>query len=344
MQRQRGGRSTHGGGADGAAGQRAAAKQLLLSLLDGAFPGTHRGGGGGERGRGPTGQQRTGEWACSCGFRTNRPTRDRCFSCQRPRDAGGAQGKGAGPKGAGKGGDRPVAAPTRSARTWKSNEKRYDGPVGANGSRPLLGGRGQSPVREGADAAAGGPGKGGAWGAVQGRAPTKGSVKAGATAAAGKGPGAQMQESGGTDTHGGGKGSGKWVRPQLVADDEGYLLVQPRRVRCKGGTLGGDQSQATVDGTTLGGSDGDRAARPRWADEDDSDADDDAYMEDDRHDDDGGDASEECAAQGSDPRELKAEYDELARAVREMEKQGRFAQNSTAIKALREARDRAEQE
>ncbi len=344
MQRQRGGRNANGGGADGAAGQRAAAKQLLLSLLDGAFPGAQGGGGGGGRSRAPSGQQRAGEWACPCGFRTNRPSRDKCFSCLRPRDTAGAQYKGAGPKGAGKGGDRPVAAPARGARSGKGSEGRYDGPVGANGSRPLLGGRGQSPPRGGTEARTGGPNKGGAWGAVQGKASAKGSSMGEDTAAAGKGPGAQVHEPGGKARHEGGKGPGKWVRPQQVEDDEGYLLVQPRRVRCQGDVSGGTQPQAAVDNATWGRGDEGRAARPRWADEDDSDADDDAYMEDDRRDDDGGDPSEECTAAGSDPRELKAEYDELAKAVREMERQGRFAQHGSAIKALREARDRAERE
>ncbi len=140
MQRQRGGRSAHGSVADGSAGQHAAAKQLLLSLLDGAFGAKQRGKGGG-RGPGPAGQQRAGEWACPCGFRTNRPSRSCCFVCQRPRDAGGAQGKGVGPKGGGgKGGDWRAAAPARCTPASRDGGTRYDGPIGANGSRPLLGG------------------------------------------------------------------------------------------------------------------------------------------------------------------------------------------------------------
>ncbi len=343
MQRQRGGRNAGGGGGGGAADQHAAAKQLLLSLLDGAFPGAQRGGGGGGRGRAPAGSQRAGEWACPCGFRTNRPSRDQCFSCSRPRDAGGAQLKGGGPRGAGKGGDRPSATSARAVHIGKGGDRRYDGPVGANGSRPLLGGRGQSPVRAAAEAWTGGPGKGGAWGKVQGKAPVKGLSKGGATAAAGKGPGVQTLEPGGKGGQDSGKGPGKWVRPQQVADDDGYLLVQPRRVWSDGDTTEGGPTQATHEGTARGSGDGERAARPRWADEDDSDADEDAYLADDRRDDDGDGPNEEDTARETDPRELKAEYDALAKALRELERQGRFAQNGSAIKALREARDRAEQ-
>ncbi len=44
----------------------------------------------------------------------------------------------------------------------------------------------------------------------------------------------------------------------------------------------------------------------------------------------------------SDPRQLRNNYEELSRAVRSLEKRGGFAQGSTALRALEEARDRAE--
>ncbi len=348
MQRQRGQRGANGGGANGATEQQAAAQQLLLSLLGGAFSGAQRGGKNGGRGQSSAGQRRAGEWACSCGFQTNRPSRDNCFVCSRPREAGGGQSKGLGKKGAGKGSARPATAPARNAPAGRGGERRYDGPIGANGSRPLLGGRGQNPHRDGTDARAGSPGKGGAWGEVQGKAPGKGSAAAwmGDAGAAGKGPADHVHEPGGKGVRGNGKGTGKWVRPPLVADDEGFTLVQPRRMYCKGGASGSDLQLSTDGGTTTtgGGDGGNRETRPRWADEDDSDADDDAYMDDDRYEDDGGDHGGAQETQCADPKELKAEYDELAKAVRDMERQGRFAQNGLAIRALREARDRAEQE
>ncbi len=139
----------------------------------------------------------------------------------------------------------------------------------------------------------------------------------------------------------GGKCGSKWVRPKPVEDEEGYQLVQPARVRCKGGIPeGGNVSM----GTTVTG-DGEGAAgapppRPRWADDD---SDDDAYMGDDAEDEDDGHSSDERAAHETDPRALKAKYDELSKAVRELEKQGRFVQGGTAIRALRAARDQAEQ-
>ncbi len=45
-----------------------------------------------------------------------------------------------------------------------------------------------------------------------------------------------------------------------------------------------------------------------------------------------------------DPRELKAKYEELARAARDLERRGGFAQDGIALRAVREARDKAERE
>ncbi len=348
MQRSRGRRGAQGAGGNGAAGQQAAAQQLFLSLFGGAFNGARGGGNNGGRGQGAASQQRPGEWACPCGFLTNRPSRENCFVCSRPRGAGGGLGKGPGQKGGGKGGERPAAAPARNASAGRGSERGYVGPIGANGARPLLGGRGQNPHRGATDEKAGSSGKGGAWGKVQGKAPGRGSATAwlGDAGAAGKGPAEDVHEPGGRAVRQSGKGTGKWTRPQQVADDEGYTLVQPRRVYCKGGADGTELQQSAGGGTTtaaVGGDGGDRTVRPRWADEDDSDADDGAYMDDEGDDDDGGNHDGAQAEQPTDPRQLRAQYEELAKAVRDLERQGRFAQSGTAIKALREARDRAEQ-
>ncbi len=260
MQRQRGRRGAHGGGGDGAAGQQAAAQQLLLSLLGGAFNGAHRGGKNGGRGQSSANQQRAGEWACPCGFLTNRPSRVNCFVCSRPRGAGGGQGKGLGQKGVGKGGDRPATAPARNAPAGRGGERKYDGPIGANGSRPLLGGRGQNPHRDGVVAGAGSPIKGGAWGKVQGKAPGKGSATAwmGDAGAAGKGPAEHVHGPWGKGVPESGKGTGRWVRPQQVADDEGFTLVQPRRMFCKGSADGTELQQSTDGGATAAGGGGRR--------------------------------------------------------------------------------------
>ncbi len=184
---------------------------------------------------------------------------------------------------------------------------------------------------------------------MQGKAPGKGLATAwmGDAGAAGKGPAEHVHVPWGKGVPESGKGTGRWVRPQQVADDEGFTLVQPRRTFCKGSAEGIELQQSTDGGATTtaagGGDGGVRQNRPRWADEDDSDADDDAYMDDEGCEGDGGEHGEPRVAQGTDPRELKAEFDELAKAVRDLERQGRFAQNGMAIRALREARDCAEQ-
>ncbi len=237
-----------GGGGFGGGGNVQAARQLLLSLLDGTFVGggqqSRRGQGGvGGNGRhGPGARQREGEWACQCGFGTNRAYREACHQCGRSRDVAEVKGN-AGSKG---NGDRRMAdgkgQKSRHSFTASGGGFAGKGPVGAGGTRPLLGGRGRSPL-------------GGAVGGVQ----CKGAASA--PIWDGKGPplsSAASRTGGGTKADDGKGGKGKtggdvggkgtptavdrhggprspWTRPPTIVDDEGYELVQRRKVRSSNG-------------------------------------------------------------------------------------------------------------
>ncbi len=339
-----------GGGGVGGGGDVRAARQLLLSIFDGAVAG---GGAGGRRGKGASSgggwlgassRPREGEWSCQCGFGTNRPHRTACFACGRPRagaEVGGAAarqgggGRWATEKGGPKGG-RPCM--------HDHGHQQGKGPVGAGGSRPLLGwgGRGLQ-----GGTAGGGHCKG--FTAVpnwsdKGPPPAAAGGKGGGRPGANSGGGGKSACKGGAGGDGGkatpigdggGSGSG-WSRPPAVYDDDGFELVQPRRVRAGGG----HQDNGAVGGK--GTSDSDtttRATRPRWADVDGSD--DDIALEGcDGADEDGdADEGEDGEERPADPRKQRAEFEELARAVKEMEKRG---QQGAALGTLRAARDEAE--
>ncbi len=126
---------------------------------------------------------------------------------------------------------------------------------------------------------------------------------------------------------------GSWTRPPTILDEEGYELVQPRRVREKGDPKGGDP--AVPQGICGGGAVA--TNRRRWSDEDDADGDDllgDGVDEGGR---DGG-ANEE-GGEEADPRSMRAAFEEHARAVRDMERRGTYG---PALETLRAARDEAE--
>ncbi len=222
------------------------------------------------------------------------------------------------------------------------------GPIGAGGTRPLLGGRGGDPLGgkagrtcgKGSAAvpitggkgptldARGFPGKADDWG------------KAGHS---GMGKGTTTAGLGGTGNDGGTKGMGdsnlwgtSWTRPPTVLDEDGYELVQPRRIRAgKGGPKGGDGATAATGG--LDQRTYAAVARRRWSDDNDSDADDAEDQEDadeanGHGDGDGGNA-------GTDPAALRAAFEVHAKAARELERKGNFG---PALATLQAARDEAE--
>ncbi len=336
-----------GGGGLGGGGGAQAAKQFLLSLFDGAVagggPGVRRGngaGGGGSR-QGAGARPRVGEWPCQCGFSTNRPHRTACFACGRAREVAeiggmatkdGKGGRWTADKGGQKGG-RPT--------TTYDGLQQGRGPVGAGGSRPLLGWGGRGSLA--------GPAEGGHCKGVtavpnwsgKGMPPVGAGGKEGGRAKAGHGDGGKGTSK--ASAGAGGKASsalsetGKangWGRPPAVYDEEGFQLVQPRRARAKGGNLEG--------GTTgsKGASDGGAAApaaRPRWSDDDGFDDDELLGDGDDAGGD--GDACDDGDEWPADPRVLRTTYEEHAKAVREMERKGN---HGTALETLRAARDDAE--
>ncbi len=325
-----------------------AARQLLLSLFDGALAG---GGQGGRRGngsnnrggsrQGPGARPREGEWPCVCGFGTNRPYRGACFACGRPRDAAEVNGAAAAKGNAG----RWMAdnAGQKSGRPCTTNEgyQQGKGPVGAGGSRPLLGWGGRGPL---GGPAGGGHCKGTAtvpnWSGKGPPSVTTGG-KDGNRAKAGHGDVGKGASKGGagdggkTAPVGGdvGKG-GSWVRPPAVYDDDGYELVQPRKVRATGDQQG-DCTTATKgasDGGTMAGT-----TRRRWSDDEDSD-DGDMRDEGDEADGDAWDAGDEHEW-AVDPKQLRTTFEEHAKVVREMERRGN---HGPALETLRAARDEAE--
>ncbi len=323
-----------------------AARQLLLSLFDGALAGGAQFGGrsfGGGRSGGRMGsasRQREGEWACQCGFDTNRPRRSACFQCGRSRDVAEVRG-GSGAKGLGK----ARVADGKGCKGGHHQEASGGwgkGPVGAGGSRPLLGGRGRGPLDGAAGAinetagaqlpAWGGkgpptamwPAKGGDWP----RAGLAMGVKGGAKGS--KGFEADAARDGGRAT---------WTRPQVVVDEEGYELVQPRRIRAEqgAGQLGSEGAPAVKGGGNDAGW-ATTTTRRRWSDVDDSDdegAGDDEELEEGQ---DQGDVDEAGAAE-ADPRQLRNAYEEHARAARDLERRGI---HGPALATLQAARDEAE--
>ncbi len=347
MQRGGNGRGAGGGG------DVHAARQLLLSLFDGAVGNRgrqpQRSGVGGRR----NGQQfagsraKDGEWGCICGFPTNRSYRSACHACGRPRDAAEV-GRTPGGKGGGRGGSSGGGIQYQDGAGEVSEGGRWGGgPVGANGGRPLLGRR---PEAHG-ERSDKGHAKGGSdrtpWGGKgptdaarpgQGKAQAKG--KEGTTKGTGKGGlGGCAGTASGKGDGGGAQGleAGKWVKPTRILDEEAFELVQPRKVRlgkggdsAKGDASGDEvQQQATTD---AGATD----LRRRWSDEE---SDDDDMLDGDAVDDDEGDGGEEKDDGVLDPQQLRAAYEEHARAVRDMERKGGYG---PALETLRRARDAAE--
>ncbi len=161
---------------------------------------------------------------------------------------------------------------------------------------------------------------------------TKGGNIGGAAAAEGKGPG---------------KGSyaevARWPRGDARAyvDEEGFQLVPPRGARGKAAVYGRGQEGSGV----APSANAPPPPRPKWSDAESDDEggvdeEDHRQGDDDDHEEEEDDADEGCAAE--DPTKLRDNYRELDRAVRDLEKRGGFGQDGTALRALREARDKAE--
>ncbi len=345
-----------GGGGKGNGGSAASARQLLLSILDEAVAergqplrhGQGFGKGGGKQRNGS--RPRDGEWPCRCGFATNRPHRAACYVCGRSRDVAEvgrtAPPPGDGGRQAAKGGGQRSAG----AHMVGGGDRFVRGPVGADGRRPLLGGRGRSPL---VGAAGGEHGKSHANGhAWEGKGPQGGAPlgKAAGVASAAWSTGAKGGTKGGTGGCGktGGRAQSQeedggakraWAKPRTRIDDEGYELVQPRRVRAEqSGPKGGDGGDApTPSGGDVGGATAVEARR-LWSDEDSEDED---WIGDDGCD--GGYGEGEVDDGGEetpDPQKLRAAYEEYAKTVKEMERKGSYG---PAVDTLRQARDAAEE-
>ncbi len=363
MQRGRSGPKGNGGGRFDVAGGKGgaeAARQLLLSILGGTASGSAQRGRAQLRG-GP--RAREGEWACcKCGFATNRPYREACHGCGADRGRADAGGGGGGSKGGGK---ASGATMQRRGIGGGQRDLRNDGgPVGANGARPMLGpyARAQRPGHSGGKE---GQEKGGSvktWVGTSGKGASCTYANAGhgalggkpcGVAGAGKGECATTRGDAmgngdaETGTKGGGGTRSAWVRPPRVFTDDGYEVVQPQKIRMQIGGQGKGPGKATAT-PCMGG----HAERKRWSDTEDDDVDDDLDMDvQDAQEGDGGnweaaddDADHDGGATAADPRELKARYEELARATRDLERRGGFAQDGVAIVAVRAARDQAEKD
>ncbi len=137
--------------------------------------------------------------------------------------------------------------------------------------------------------------------------------------------------------HGGPKGS--WAKPPTIVDDEGYELVQRRKVRSD---VSGVKGSAPAPGHDRGGNASAKwtGTRCRWSDVDD-DSDDDVGLEEEMEDDarEGDDGANGDDA--PDPTQLRATFEAHAKAVRELQRRGT---HGPALDTLRLARDRAEQE
>ncbi len=335
-----GGKGGFGVGGNGGASGAQAARQFFLSLFDGAVanrgrsPLARRPGGGGRQSA--ASRPREGEWQCICGFETNRPARESCHRCGRSRDTAEVGCKGGARRWGGEGGGQKG----RPGGKLGGGSWGYSGPVGAGGSRPLLGGRGQD--EQACPRTKGGgkdPPRAQAW---NGKGPTAASTYA----SAGGGKGAKGDRGvGGPTVPGTGNSSQAnavasppnhgdsrttWGKPRAVVDEEGYQLVQPRRVRTECSNF--DGSAPTYTGSPPAAV----PTRRRWSDEVSDDGDgggDDDYCLD-------GD----IGAQGNDdwdndPKRLRAAYEEHARAVKSMERAGGFG---PALETMRGARDEAE--
>ncbi len=135
-----------------------------------------------------------------------------------------------------------------------------------------------------------------------------------------------------------GKGRTTWRRPQRLLDDDGYELVQPRKVPTdKGKGKKGEETAPMAKGSRSSATDA-AEARRRWSDVDDSDDD---VVDDDELDDghDEGDAGEGGAVE-TDPWQLRRAYEEHARAARDLERRGI---HGPPLATLQAARDEAEQ-
>ncbi len=339
-------RSGHGGKGAGGIGDAKAARQLLLSIFDKAVGGSERQaprGSGGTRRNGPQGagaRARDGEWGCSCGFPTNRPYRTSCHACGRLR-ASAEVGRAEGGKSGGRGDAPGRGYQVNSGARGVSGDGRWGGgPVGANGSRPLLGQRTSThrslPAYGGAKGSGDGPpgsGKGlagEAWPGL-GRAQAKGGD--GTTKGSGKGVGACGESEGKGDVAcAQGQDARRWVRPGKIVDDEDFELVQPRRVRAGKGNDGtSDERRRQVVA-----SDDAAGRRPRWSD---VESDDEGLGDDDAADDVGDGGTVQQDGDEVDPRRMRLAFEEHARAVRDLERRGCYG---PALETLRHARDEAE--
>ncbi len=334
--RSNGGRGRAGGFAPAQGGGNVqAARQLLLSLLG---EGGHGGGNGaGQRRGGGGARQREGEWTCSCGF-ANRAFRVVCHSCGQPRLSGGGKGQtakataragwtsdgGAAAKGgwaAGKGGRGSVA----------------NGPIGADGRRPMLGkyGGARDPATHPVSTNVGKMGKP-KGGEVAWMGPPQGKGPGGPTGGGAQGP-TRVGGSKHAPTDKGGKGA--WSKPPRSTDADGFTLVQPRRVwqgAAEAAEPRGDADQPLGAKTSSP-----PPTRPRWADEEETDGED--YMLDDVEAEEAeGEGEHEVQVDDDPGPQLRAKYNAYAKAVREMEKRMRGDTENPALVTLRDARDQAE--
>ncbi len=341
-----GGRGARNGGgaptgANGAGFQ--AARQFFLSLFGDGAQSVGRAGAGGKGGGSNTRRSgngvrtREGEWGCRCGY-ANRAFRQQCNACGRARPAGDMQ-----PERGGKGGGARSGSSGKD-RVHSGSEGRRggcDGPVGADGARPLLGRFGAGidalPAAAASSAGKAGQRKGEAAGLVGGgggkgafpRAAEEGAVRRPPTVSGGKPGELEPREAGGRPL-------GAWAKPLRMVDEEGYTLVQPRRAwQPSGGAGGGGAAAESAPQATHG-----PVTRPRWSDED---SDDDMHAAED-------DEAEELADAGTngggeqDPRRLRTRFEALARAARDMERRAKGGAEDPAVLALKSARDEAEQE
>ncbi len=351
--RGRGGRGGGGAAAGGANGDNLqAARQFFMSLFGGGGQANGRtgpGGGGGGSGARRTGgglRVHEGEWACVCGY-PNRAFRRQCNACGCPRPGGDAQPahgtKGGGAKSGMQQGGTYFGTSGKGKPRGGTEDRRWggDGPVGADGARPMLGryGGGSNTLPS---SSLGPSGKAGQ---------RKGAPAVGTDSGGGKGPGHRAAGDGGArraPADGGGKPApsdardlaggnlGSWAKPPRVVDEEGYTLVQPRRAWQASGK--GDEQGAATERA----GDPARAAvvRSRWGDED---SDDDMHVADDNEAEDQAD-EDGCGDGDPDPRHLRTKFEALARATRDLERRAQGGAEDPAVRALRTARDEAERE
>ncbi len=325
------GRSTGGDGdggnrgARGGPGGRGDGGGIAGTYIDGGF----RGGGGGGSTR-----ARPGDWACpNCSFFPCFGRSSTCFRCGARRAGGGAGGQRQG--GAG---DRPP---------WRGDRGTGGGPIGADGKRPLLGGRGAqlaAPRREGppqataavASAAAAGPGMG-RQAIATGPAPPGG-------AAAG----------GGWRLRVGGSANAA-LRASEAEDADGFRQVLGRGAAVAGGVAAAASPAAAAAsappwrvaaaGTAEVGGDGDVSLEEVEEVDDDFSGDmaeGDWWGEDEEME--GGGIASAGTDEGGEQRsvaELRQEWDAAAEAVRVLERHGRRFPDRV-IEAARMERDEAE--